>query len=249
MVVTIAGRKSGFANLFRATPLGVMLVAIIMVSRSLAGDNLLSNGDFAAGSGDRPLDWRARVNLATTQYSWTPPADGNPGLVEIANLTPNDSRWIHSLHLGPGWYYISAEVMTEDVWTDAIGACVGLTDPTVRSAVMSGNQDWTRLGFYLQVGAGGADVEVNLRLGDFSHFTPGRAFFRGASVVPIDSPPADKANEPLEFHLDEIRGFQAGSPWSLVLLFGLLLAGGLIGWRLFDASPGRVSGLWKGFRS
>jgi hypothetical protein len=183
------------------------------------GPNLLSNGDFAKGSGQAPDNWRTggwNESPAFTSYDWLHAVGSEPELV-VTNLQPNDARWLQTLSLGPGWYYIGAEARTEGVPLNASGASVSLDEDSVNSPDLHGATDWQRLSLYLKVGAHGADIDVALRLGGFGSLNTGRAFFRKARVVKLDALPANAA--PV-FDLSAVRRSAVappiGKPWTLV---------------------------------
>jgi hypothetical protein len=172
-----------------ALTVAVLAAAILIHAPRVAADNLLTNGDFSSGHDNLPQGWRARVSLPTTEYNWIPPNGLNPGAVEIVNHIPGDGRWVQSVHLQPGWYYISSEISVTGVPQGRYGASIGLTDETVSAPDRGGSGDWQRAGFYLQVGPSGAYVEVALRLGEYWDLNSGRAEFRGVNVTPVDAPP------------------------------------------------------------
>jgi len=203
-----------------------------------AGRNLLSNGDFALGSGKSPDHWRTggwNEAPTVTSYDWLHAAGSEPELV-VANLQPNDARWLQTLTLRPGWYYIGAEARTEDVPSAAAGASVSLDEDSINSPDLHGAADWQRLGLYLKVGAHGADVDVALRLGGFGSLNTGRAYFRNARVVKLDALPAQAA--PV-FDLSAVRRSlvapPVGKPWTLVAVFVLLTILAAIGWNVYGA--------------
>jgi len=208
------------------------------------GPNLLSNGDFATGSGKSPDNWRTggwNESPAFTSYDWLHAAGSEPELV-VTNLQPNDARWLQSLSLGPGWYYIGAEVRTEGIPPSTAGASVSLDEDSINSPDLRDSADWKRLSLYLKVGAHGADIDVALRLGGFGSLNTGRAFFRKARVVKIDALPANAA--PL-FDLVAVRRSSiappVGKPWTLVAVFMLLALTAVIGWTFYgadDPAPG-----------
>jgi len=214
---------------------GVFLgVAMIIASASLcspalAVEDLLTNGDFSAGHNNLPSEWHTRVGLPLTEYIWTPPTNSEPGQVEMNNRSPNDARWTQEVYLRPGWYYISGEIKAQGVSLKGTGAFVALMDENVGSPEALGDTDWRRLGFYLEVGKGGAWVDIVLRFGDFWDFNNGRAWFRGVSVVPVEAP--GEANQAV-YHLDEVRRSLSGSPIGLVTSFVLLVVFAIVGWRL-----------------
>jgi hypothetical protein len=204
--------------------------------------NLLFNGDFSRGSGDSLDGWRSDawiLTAGTTDYHWLPPVKGRPGEVEILTHHDNDARWTQQVTLGPGWYYISAEARTRDALASFIGANVSVLEISrinVISDDLKGDSDWRRLGLYLKVGAGGADIDVALRLGGYMNLTRGDAFFRDARVVKVGAPPAGAAHV---FDLDKVRRSEDSGPhgslWSLVATFAALAALAVVGWWMIGA--------------
>lgn len=209
------------------------------VATAGAGGNLLSNPGFSHGAGDSPDDWRTggwNESPAVTRYDWLHSAGSEPELI-ITNIRPNDARWIQSLSLGPGLYYISAEVRTEDVGSGAAGATVSLDEDGIGSSDLRGTTGWNRLGFYLRVGRHGADVEVAMRLGGFSSLNTGRAYFRDASVTKVAVPePGIKA--PV-FDLSTIRKSLGspplGRPWTLAATLAVLTILVFVGWKMYGS--------------
>ncbi len=203
--------------------------------------NLLVNGDFAAGSGTQPDEWRTEAwinNPESFAYSWNPPAAGKPGELMVNNLKPNDGRWMQSLTLAPGAYYLSVEIRADNVGADETGATISVMDDGAMSRDIHGTSAWSQAGLYLVVGGKGADVDVALRVGGFGSLNAGRAFFRHASVVKLAALPPGAS--PV-FDLTELRKAAApepiGSPYTLVLAAALLAAAAIVGWRMFGAPP------------
>ena len=220
--------------------LGVLLIAAAFLARpdfSAAQDlvhseDLLRNGDFAAGAGDTPEGWRREswVDLPTTRFLWIKPAGGEPGMVSVQNDADNMARWVQDVHLKPGWYYVGAQVETIGLGTDEskTGAMVSLTGLGVVGRDLTGSNDWTTSSFYLKVGAGGADVPIALGIGFAARYDQGQALFRGASVVPIDRPPPGR--HPV-IDLDRVNDhFGRGSNWPLAMLLAPLIAAAVAGW-------------------
>jgi len=200
-----------------------------------AGPNLLSNGDFAIGSGKSPDHWRTggwNESPAVTAYDWLHSPGSEPELA-VSNIQPDDARWLQTMTLDAGWYYVGAEVRTEDVSANGAGASVSLDEGNVNSPDLRGTAEWHRLGLYLKVGAHGADIDVALRLGGFGSLNTGRAFFRNARVVKLDALPPDAA--PV-FDLSAVRRASVapptGRPWTLVAAFVLLAIAAAAGWRI-----------------
>ncbi len=220
----------------RATIGGAELPA----SSALAdGRNLLANGDFAKGSGKSPDHWRTggwNESPSVTQYDWLHQPGGAPELT-VTSLQPNDARWLQSLSLGPGYYYVSAEVRTENVPPNAAGAYVSLDEDSVNSPDLHGTSDWRRVGLYLKIGAHGADVDIALRLGGFGSLNTGHAFFRDARVVQLEAPAADAT--PV-FDLAAVRRASVappvGKPWTLWATFVFLAGVAAAGWYVYGAA-------------
>lgn len=212
-------------------------------ARAAANRNLLVNGDFAHRSGNSVEGWRTDAWVlipGTTDYSWIAPHNGQPGELEVYTRRDNDARWFQQIYLVPGWYYISVEARTEKVLPFMIGANLSVLDDGIRSGDLKGTKDWQRLGLYLKVPDGGADIEVALRLGGYMNLSRGAAFFRNASTVKVGAPSAGTL---FVYDLGQIRRQETtgpiGRPWTLVATFLLLIAVAAVGWCLFAEPKGR----------
>ncbi len=232
----------------RATKLRVRLAAIAVLSASMviigggdlfAARNLVQNGDLSKGAGNSPDHWRAEgwdQKPETTTYKWSF-QPGSQGELLVDSRRANDARWMQSLDLGPGWYYFSAKVRTEEVGASATGASLSILEDGIMSFDLHGTNDWREVGFYLKIGAQGGNVELACRLGGFGSLDTGRAFFRDVSAVAVAAPSAGSP----QFDLDQIRKQSAekpiGSPWTLAVTFILLGAVAVYGWKTYGA-PG-----------
>jgi hypothetical protein len=213
--------------------LAILLLGATGSSRAASG-NLLENGDFSRGSGNSVDEWRNDawiLTAGTTDYRWIRPEDGQPGEIVVATHLDNDARWVQQLSLGPGWYYISADVRTVGVLATFTGAAVSVLEDGITSADLKGNSDWQKLGLYLKIGPHGADIDVALRLGGYMNLTRGEAFFRNANVVRVDAPPV---NADHLYDLDLIRQQEVngpvGRPWTLPVTLVLLFVIAVVGW-------------------
>lgn len=237
-------RTASFCLAALIPPILAFTLIMTLVTPITAAE-ILRNGDLSAGAGSQPDSWRTEAWINDPQacdFHWGHPALGGPGELEVTNLKPDDARWMQSVSLGPGWYYLSAEIRTEDVGNENTGATISVMEDGIVSSDLKGTSPWTRVGFYLKVGASGADVEVALRLGGFASLNTGRAFFRNASVVAVANPPPGAA--PV-YDLEKIRTASVipprGSPASLVATFALLALVAAWGWHAFMAKPPRLS--------
>ena len=224
----------------------ILTIAMALSARATEA-NLILNGDLAKGSEQQPDDWRteAWVNEpAAFAYSWIHPQNGVPGQLEVNAIKPNDARWMQSLTLAPGWYHLSAEVRTENVGTKETGATISIMEDGAMSPDIRGTTGWQTVGFYLQVGASGADVEVALRVGGYGSLNSGRAFFRNVRAEKITSPPPGAT--PV-FDLTAIRKASqpqpVGHPVTLWATFVVLALVAYYGWRLFgsEEAPAAVA--------
>lgn len=206
---------------------------------------LLHNADLSKGAGNQPDSWQTQAWInepSAVTFTWTHPENGGPGEAEVNAVKADDARWMQSMTLSPGWYYISADIRTEDVGKDNSGATISVMDDGIMSPEVKGTQSWTRSGLYMRVGAKGADVDVALRIGGFGSLNTGRAFFRNASVIKVDAPPP---NAQPTYDLEKIRQaalpVPLGKPWSLVATYLFLIGLAYFGWRVLVLEPPRVS--------
>lgn len=231
----------------RARPVAIIFVIIAAwlsgarpAFSSDMGKPLLNNGDFARGSGDSCDGWRTDgwiQSPGTTIYTWHPAGLDKPAELEINTLHDNDARWVQTITLTEGWYYLSVEARTENASKYFVGATISILEDGITSADLKETHDWQRIGLYLHVGPKGADVDLALRLGGYMNLTRGRALFRGASVMRVAGPPPGDAHV---FDLEQIRKSEVagpiGRPWSLVAVFLVLIAGAAAGWWAFGTT-------------
>ena len=204
------------------------------------GNNLLVNGDFSKGSVDQPDEWRTEAWLnspETFAHHWVHPA-GGPNQLEVDNLKANDARWEQAVSLPGGFYYLSAEVRTENVGANADGASISIMSDGMMSPLVRGTSDWQRVGFYFRVGPHGADIDVALRVGGYGSLNSGRGFFRDARLVRVEQLPA--AATPF-YDWDAIQKAEqpkpVGKPWTLTVVLMALGAVIFVGWRLHGTDP------------
>jgi len=224
---------------FAAVVLALGLLIAPRGSRA-AEENLLNNGDFARGSGSSCDGWRVDawiLSPTATEFNWIRPTGAEPGEVEIDTHHDNDARWVQTVPLGPGWYYVSVEARTEKILPFFIGATISVLEDSIMSANLKRTNDWTKLGFYLRVGPKGGDVDVALRLGGFMNLNRGKAFFRRASVVRVAGPPlgAERVFDLEQIRKEEVTG-PIGHTWSLIATFIFFIIVAIAGWRLFSES-------------
>ena len=240
-------RRCGRARLASAGIIAIVIVLIgfAILPQARAEQPILLNGDLAKGSENQPDDWRtdAWVNdPSAVAFAWDHPPAGGPGMVEVTALKENDARWLQSLSLSEGWYFISGEIKTENVGNDKIGANISVMDDSVMSAEIKGTTDWTHVNLYFRVGKKGADIDVALRVGGFGSLNTGKAYYRNVTMTRVDAPPP---NAQQTFDLEKIRAAgqpaPIGRPYSLVLTYLLLIAIAYAGWYLYAIEPPKVT--------
>ncbi len=227
-------RRSGHAIRALAIAGGILLSAY---APRAPQRNFLNNGDFRRGSGASCDGWRTDawiLDPGATTYSWIAPHAGAPAELEIDTHRDNDARWLQAVPLGPGWYHVSVEARAENASKYFTGATISALEDGIASPDLRETTDWRRIGFYLRVGARGADVDIALRLGGYMNLTRGKAFFRAARVERVSAPPPGA--EPV-FDLDAVRQSETsgpiGRPWSLVATFAAYALIGICGWIIF----------------
>jgi hypothetical protein len=246
--LTMRGEKRG--GRFRLASAAIISMTILLTNFATArgaraAQELLHNADLSRGSGNQPDDWRTEAWInepSAVTFNWTHPPNGGPGELEVDALKPDDARWMQSLTLKPGWYYMSAEIRTENVGAQNSGATISVMEDGIMSPEIKGTTNWTRVGLYLHVGKKGADVEVAARIGGFGSLNSGRAFYRNVGVVPIDAPPPSaQPTYDLEKIRQDAQPVPIGKPYSLVLTYLLLIAIAYAGWSVFAMEPPKVT--------
>ena len=177
-------------------------------NRALA-QNVLLNGDLSRGSGNAPEGWKTAGwdnSANATTYTWHH-SPGETPTIEVSNTKPNDSYWFQKIHLAEGWYYLSAFIRAEGVPPEGVGVNLSIIEDGMISEQFHGTTDWKKVGFYLKIGAAGAELPLGCRLGGFANLSTGKALCRDLQATKIDAPPA--AASP-KYDLDAIRGVSSG---------------------------------------
>jgi hypothetical protein len=222
---------------------GIAIFTVLLIALSLtaglarAADNIIANPDLTRGKGAVPEGWTSEGWISTpdaSSYNWVHGPAG--GQLEISSTKGNDARWIQNLHIGPGWYYFSAELRSENVGANNTGASIGLMEDGIISQQLHGTNNWTRVGFYLKAGDQGADIVLDCRLGGFASLNTGKMACRDFKGEKVKEPPN---NDTPRYDLDVIRN--GGTPPSaggganvaLPLALAILVLAGLFYWRRF----------------
>jgi len=206
---------------------------------------IVINGDLSRGQ-QSPDSWRTdSQEPGAATFEWH--RIEGLGELSISSHKPQDSRWVQTIHLNPGWYFFSVNIRTENVPANGVGASLSLLVGGIMSRGSSGTTGWHRVGFYLKVGEP-AQVDLACRLGGYSSPNTGSAFFRDIQASRIDKPPPDAAQI---YDLDVERGIKAAEPESVgtgyhlaPLVIGTILVLGVGLLLLKFGGPGAIA-LWN----
>jgi hypothetical protein len=154
-----------------------------------ADDNILTNPNLTEGTGNDPVGWVPAAHvLELSTFNWLPQ---NPPELDVSSPQPNDAFWAQDLLLGPGWYHFTASVRSENVPEGNAGASLSIVDLGIGSPGVSGTSDWQNVGFYVKVGACGAEGRLACRLGGFATMNTGLAACRDIVGLTVDLPAPD----------------------------------------------------------
>lgn len=174
-------------------PVAIFLIAMISPPASAATQgNLLLNPDLTEGTGNSPANWQAQSFRAEKDGNYTAPLEWSPNRTPaelvVQNPSSDDARWAQVLDLQQGWYHFTAEVQTQSVDENYIGANLSLLEGWINSHDVRGTKAWQPVGFYLQVGPDGARVTLACRLGMYSNPNTGTAVFRNVTATKVAGP-------------------------------------------------------------
>ncbi|HKD68783.1 MAG TPA: hypothetical protein VKB84_18210, partial [Candidatus Binataceae bacterium] len=181
-------------RLARRVPIFIAAILFLLAPTAAlaakADDNIIANPDLTKGKGALPEGWTSEGWIASpdaSTYNWTHGSGG--GQLDISSTKGNDARWIQNLHVGPGWYYFTADIRSDNVGDNNTGASIGLMEDGIISQQLHGTRDWTKVGFYLKAGEHGADIVLDCRLGGFASLNTGNMSCRNFKGVKVDTPP------------------------------------------------------------
>jgi dolichyl-phosphate-mannose-protein mannosyltransferase len=169
------------------------VLALTSASAALGAGQLLVNGAFSEGEGDKPEGWRTEAWVkapSATRFSWTVGEDG-VGVAGIDSEAPNDAGWIQNVAVTPStWYRISGWIRSEGVGTDHLGAYVSVLDTFYNSADLRGTQPWQPVVLWVKTKPLETSLRIGCRLGGYSSLNTGSAQFTLISVEAAGTPVA-----------------------------------------------------------
>ena len=170
--------------------LSLSLSALVAVPSFAAEHNLLLNGDLRAGSGDTPEHWGMTPGAPPGSLRWS--HIQNTPTLEVATVKAyyGDLYYHQTVNLAqPGWYYLRAEVKTEDsraaiIW-GVTKAAIRIRGPRWVTIAIQSDRDWAPMEAFFKVdNAEPVQIACGLRA-----MSAGRAFFRNLTLRRISGAP------------------------------------------------------------
>ncbi|MEK3883096.1 glycosyltransferase family 39 protein [Paenibacillus sp. PL2-23] len=173
----------------------LLLLAIVPGTRSLAADNLLSNGNFELADGSLPSGWTIEAwvkDEGVSHYGLdqNEAYDGERAAY-IHNTSDNHARLVQTIKVKPNTSYrFSGYVKTEGVRQDATGAHLyvdgtALYYPEFKDT----NGQWAHLEFYGKTGREQKELLFGVSLGGYGSLNEGRAWFDAVEVAEVANAP------------------------------------------------------------
>ena len=121
-------------------------------------------------------------------FKWTPDPS-RPGILEIKNLKPNDSRWMQTLTVSPSrWYRVSGWIRSENVSTNGgLGAYIDDMDNDFQSTDFRG-KGWQQVKFWMKTGPSQHSALLHAGWAATRRSTPARLLHRGL-LMQVERPP------------------------------------------------------------
>ncbi len=170
-------------------PIAILLILSFCGAAFADRGNLLLNSDLKSGSGEVPDDWTTVPGGPSNEFSWSHEAATRNALT-IAPSNPGFGHyWVQTVNLAPGWYYLRAEMKTENVTTgerSQTGAALKVKDLKASGVVVQTADEWTPIELYFKLGNPPHAVEIGC--GTTSGFS-GKASFRDVTLVPFSGAP------------------------------------------------------------
>ncbi len=104
-------------------------------------------------------------------------------MLEVNAIKADDARWMQSLSLTPGWYYMSADIRTENVGKDNSGATISVMEDGIMSPEIKGTTSWTQRRPLHAGRKKGRRCRCRIARRRIRQPQHRQAFFRNASVV------------------------------------------------------------------
>lgn len=176
--------------------MGLTLLLLMMLPLGvLAGENLISNGDFSQlDDSGLPVGWTyaAWNSEETVSTYWTETGEDGGTVVRLENFSENDARLEQQVAVkGNSLYHISARVKAEGGDPNFIGANISVSDTLAVSGDWTDTDgQWETVELYGKTGFFQSSMVVALRVGYYGQENLGSAWFDDVVVEKVDSVPA-----------------------------------------------------------
>ncbi len=229
--------------------------------------NLLVNGGLTATVGDSPTGWKT-TSLPGCGFRFELHRNGDaPNEFEIINDQPAESSFQQSAQLDPGWYHFSAEIKVDSLGSAGAEPELFVRSPVLSAVhntahLIGWSNGWQKVQMWFKTGEKVRQVDLGLRLGVWGSPNTGRVLIRNLALVAeepenlgksgdleaAESRDLEELAERNSERFDERQRtthptnyYILGRPWSLGVLYIILLAIGVFGW--LGLSPPRAAQL------
>lgn len=219
---------------------------LLLTIEFFASARVASDDDLIDGGGTMPADWQRvsqrylKPDQVEGTFKWIHSPDGSSEL-RLQNSRRGIIRWVRSVKLDPGLYYLSGEIKEEGLTPNVDSAIIGLELKGNTFGVPQSSEpqasDWETGGLYFKVGKGGRNVDITCQLEGL-----GTVSCRHITLVKAGKPPAADVNVidldqyPEQHRGDKPRPYDApsGQMWTLFLTMASLIAIAISGWIALD---------------
>ena len=232
----------------------IAILTLLTVS-ALAEENLLTNGDFSAGSGRFPDGWTTELWYTDEGVSVLDVEDGgcDGRCIRVSNLSDNDARFAQKVSVEPDTLYrISCMCRAEGISEDGIGATLSVKDTfSYSESLYDTDGQWQELTVYGRTGEDQTELTLYARVGGYGSLNTGSAWFddismeavtdapAGAEVLSFDTVSKSSSNEEKTFGAAETDAEPKRNTEAFVLLTALYLLAVLAVVRKTRRSPER----------
>ena len=230
-------------------------ILTLLTVPALAEENLLTNGDFSAGSGRFPDGWTTELWYTDEGVSVLDVEDGgcDGRCIRVSNLSDNDARFAQKVSVEPDTLYrISCMCRAEGISEDGIGATLSVKDTfSYSKSLYDTDGQWQELTVYGRTGEDQTELTLYARVGGYGSLNTGSAWFddismeavtdapAGAEVLSFDVVSKNSSNEEKTFGAAETDAEPKRNTEAFVLLTALYLLAVLAVVRKTRRSPER----------
>ena len=208
----------------------VFLMTLVTVAPGIAqAENLLRNGNFSIGMGDKPASWATDLwsRSVGTEFGWIASEQGM-GIAVIRSDRPNDARWTQTARVkARSWYQLSGWVRGKGVSAAGLGANLSIMRGFDNAGGLHGEDTgWRNVSMYFRTNPGEEMVTVACRLGGYGQESSGEVQCTGIELTELAAPPAHAAHIYGERSpTREVSGMPAAIAALVLVLFAVFYFG------------------------